>query len=133
MVINEQVRKEIKKCKTLEECQCCIQRCLAQYKYKTLYSMNYSDYDKTEFYEQIKSYQASDEDYLIVITELKENKVVKVKVGFTNKRPSKPHPIFPILNTVLGNKVKYYEYPMDNSKSDNDLYDGGVKNAEIII
>lgn len=93
--------------------------------------MNYSDYDKTEFYEQIKSYQASEEDYLIVITELKENKVVKVKIGFTNKRPSKPHPIFPILNTVLGNKVKYYEYSLDKSKPVDILCGGGVKNEEV--
>lgn len=94
--------------------------------------MNYSDYAKTEFYEQIKSYQASDSDYLILITELKNNRIYKLKVGFSNKRPSKPHPLFPILNTVFGDKVKYYEY-ISNVETLKNVSSGGAKNAEVIM
>lgn len=109
MLLNEQIKKEMKKCETADECRMFMQKALTHYKYKTLYNMCYSDYGQTEFYEQIKAYQGSDDDFIVLITELKDSKVVKIKVAFMNTKPAKPHPLFPILNTVLG-RNKIYEY-----------------------
>lgn len=109
MSLNNQVKREILKCSDANECRAVLQKELAHHKYKTIYSMNYSDYDKTEWYEQIKAYEGSFEDYIVAVTELKDNKVFKIKLIFTNFKPPKPHPLFPILNTILG-KSKVYEF-----------------------
>ena len=66
MLLNEQIKKEMKKCETADECRMFMQKALTHYKYKTLYNMCYSDYGQTEFYEQIKAYQGSDDDFIVL-------------------------------------------------------------------
>lgn len=99
-----ELKKEFENIKTADECMAFMKTYLKSY--TTLYSVAYGDYDETSFTKQIKAYE-KDGKYVVLITNLENQKISKLTVCFSNKKPKKPHPVFPIMESFVQNPLVY--------------------------
>lgn len=86
-------KEELKKLKTVEECQKYLRTELIRY--VTLYSKAYADYEEKAFTEQIKVYEYKG-NYVVVCSNLIGTEIKNMKVYLTKVKPARPHPLFPV-------------------------------------
>ena len=103
-MISNEFKKEFKQLKTISD----VEKYIAQLSKKssTVFSLNYTDYERTEFYKRIKAYNLNG-DYIIVVTQLENMHPNEIEIFLMDEIPQRPHPLFPLVSIYKNAKAHY--------------------------
>lgn len=98
------LKQKIKKIKTLEDCESLMRSEMVTY--KSVFQKVYTTY-ADQWSQQIKIYEKENEPYVTIVREFDGIKLKAINVYLTKKKPSTPHPLFPIPHSYLVDPEKY--------------------------